>query len=62
MYFGNYRLRKPWLDKLLKSTVSADILTTGIVIGPKDCWNLKATTFIIFIDHSEGNSDGKRLS
>ena len=37
MYFGNYRLRKTWLEKPLKGTISEDPLKNNLVIGPKHC-------------------------
>ena len=56
MYFRNYRLRKRWLDKSLKSRVSQYPLTSNMVKGPKHCSNLNRGAFAIFIDHCEGNS------
>ena len=53
MYFRNYRLRKKWLDKRLKSYISEDPSTRDMVNGAKNCWNLKASTFTTFIDHCE---------
>ena len=55
MYFRNYRLRIKWLDKCLRSSVSEDPSTGDLVNRPKHCLNLNASTFTIFIDHSEGN-------
>ena len=37
MYFGNYRQRKTWLEKCLKSLVSEEPLTSNMVNGPKNC-------------------------
>ena len=37
MYFPNYRLRKPWLDKYLKSPVSEDPSKSSMEKGPKHC-------------------------
>ena len=37
MYFGNYKLRKTWLDICLKSPVSEDPLRNNMVNGPKNC-------------------------
>ena len=54
MYFRNYKLRKTWLVKCLKRPVS-DPSRTIMVIGPKYCLNMKASTFTIFIDPCEGN-------
>ena len=55
MHFRNYGLRKAWLVRYLKSPVSEDPLTSNIVNGPKGCWNLHDSTFIIFIIYSEEN-------
>ena len=35
MYFGNYGLRKTWLDKCLKSPASGDPSKSSMVKGPK---------------------------
>ena len=35
MYFGNYGLQKPWLDKCLKSRGSEDPSKSSMVKGPK---------------------------
>ena len=37
MYFGSYRLRKPWLDKCLKGLVSEDPSISNMVRGTKHC-------------------------
>ena len=37
MYFGSYRLRKPSLDKYLKSPVSEDPSKSIMVNWPKHC-------------------------
>ena len=55
MYFRNYRLRKTWLDKCMKSPASKDSLTREMVNRSKHSLNLHGRTFIIFIDHCEGN-------
>ena len=55
MYFRNYVLRKTWLDNCLESPVSVDTSTSNRVNGLKQCSNLNDSTFIIFIDHFEGN-------
>ena len=62
MYFGNYRLRKKWLGKSLKSTVSEEPLTSDMIIGPKHCWNLKASNFSVFIYDGGSNWVRKSLS
>ena len=62
MYFWNYRLRKRWIDKSLKSPVKEDPSTGHMVNRPKHCWNLKDTTFTIFIDPCECSSGLKSLS
>ena len=43
----NYQLRKTWLLKWLKSPVSEDPSTGNMLNGPKHCWNLNNSTFII---------------
>ena len=53
---------KSWLDKCLKSPVSEDPSTSNMVNMPKHCRNLHHNTFIIFIDHCQGNWAGKGLS
>ena len=55
MYFRNYGLRETWLDNCLESPVSEDPSTGNRVNGPKNCCNLKDSTFTMFIDHSETN-------
>ena len=59
MYFRIYRPRKTCLDKCLKTPVWEDPLTGGLVNGPKQWFNLNASTFTILIDHYEGNWAGK---
>ena len=56
MCFWSYGLRKTWLGKCLKSAVSQDRLTSNMVYGPKHCWNLRNSTFTIFLDHCESKS------
>ena len=62
MYFGNYGLRKQWLDKCLKSPVSGHPLKSNMVKGSKLCLNLNHTTLSIFIDQCADNRNGKNLS
>ena len=62
MYFWAYGLRKTWLDKCLRSPVLEDPLTSNMVNGPKDCWNLNESTFTIFIYACEGNSRWESLN
>ena len=62
MYFQNYRLRKMWLDKCLKSPVSEDRSKNSMEKGPKHCSNINHSTFSLFIDKCEGNSVEKSLS
>ena len=61
MYFRNYELPKAWLDQCLKSLVSEDPSKRNMVNGPKNCSNLKDSTFKIFIDHWEVNCPTKSL-
>ena len=60
--FPKLRTPKTWLDKTLKSPVSEEALTSNMVTVSKHCWNLHHSTFIIFIDHCQGNWVGKSLS
>ena len=59
MYIRNYGLPKTWLDKYKKSTPSENPWRSNMVNGQKHCCNLNHSTFIIFIDHCEGNSVSK---
>ena len=61
MYFGYYRLRKTWLDNCLKSRISEDPQTDNMENGSKQFWNLKDSTFTIFINHCECSCIGKSL-
>ena len=61
MYFGNYGLRKTWLDICLKSLVSKNSLTGNMVNEPKHCCNPNGSPVTIFSDHFERNSVGKSL-
>ena len=49
MYFRNYGLGKPWLDKCLKSPPSQDPLKSNMVNGRKHCSNLNHSTFSILL-------------
>ena len=60
--FPNLRTLKMWLDKWLKNPVPDDPSTSNMVNVPKHCWNLHHSTFIIFIDHWQGNCVLKSLS
>ena len=53
--FWIYRLRNTLLNKCLKSLVSEDPSTSDMGNGQKHCWNLKDSTFTIFIDYFEDN-------
>ena len=37
MYFGNYRLRKTWLDNCLKSPVCEEPSKNNMINGFKQC-------------------------
>ena len=50
------------LNKCLKSPLSEDPWVSNMVNGPKQHWNLKDSTFTIFIDPCEDNSGLKSLS
>ena len=54
MYFGNYGLRKKWLEKSVKNPVSENLSTNNMLDGPKHCRNHDGSTFTIFFDHCEG--------
>ena len=56
------RSLKTGLHKSLKSPFSENLSTRNMVNVPKHCWNLHHSTFIIFIDHCQGNWYGKSLS
>ena len=60
--FFNFRLRKTWLDKCLKSPLSEDSSTSNMVNGLKYCSKQNDGTFIIFIETCAGNSGLKSLS
>ena len=62
MYFRNYGLEKPLLDKCLKSLFSEGVSKINMVKRPKHCSILNHRTFGIFIDQCEGNKIGKSLS
>ena len=62
MYFRYYKLQNKWLEKCLKSPISEDPLTGNMVNDLEHCWNLHDGSFIIFIDHCEGNWVLKSLS
>ena len=53
--FSKLRTLKAWLDKCLKSPTSEDYSTTNMVNVPKHCCSLHHNTFIIFINHCQGN-------
>ena len=55
MYFRNYRPRKTWLHKCLKTPVWEDISTGDMVKEPKHWFNLNESAFIILSDNCEGN-------
>ena len=56
------RTRKTWLNKSLKSPVSEDPSASNMVKETKHCWNSNDTNFPRFIDHCEGNWNGKSVS
>ena len=61
MYFRNYRLRKKWLGKCIKTPVSEGLSTSNMVNGPKHIGNMDARIFTIFIDHCVPDKAGKSL-
>ena len=50
MYFPKYRLRKAWLDKWLKSSVSEHPETENMANCSKQCSNLNDSTFTKFVN------------
>ena len=52
---------KKWLDKCLKSSVLEDPSAIHMVSVPKLSSYLRDITFVIFIDHCQGNRVGKSL-
>ena len=61
IYFRYYGLWNRWLDECPKIPISEDVSRGNMVNGLKHCFNLKDSTFTIFIDHCEGNWVGKRI-
>ena len=55
------RLRKTSSHKCLKGRVSEEPSTDNITNGLKHFCNLNDSSFTIFINHREGNCDGKSL-
>ena len=60
--FPKIRTLKGWSDKCLKSPVWEHAWTSNMGNMAKHCSNLHHSTFIIFIDHFQGNWVGKSLS
>ena len=60
--FLNLRTPKTRLHKCLKSPASEDPSENNMVNVPKHRWNLDQITWIIFIDHWQGNFVWKSLS
>ena len=54
--------QKTWLDKCLKIPLGEDPSTSNMVNMPKNCWNLRHSTFIKLIDHCQVRWVGKSLS
>ena len=61
-YLRNYWPRKTWLLKCQKGPVSEHLLPVNVLTGPKQCWNLHSSTFILLLHHSNMNEVGKCLS
>ena len=61
MYIRNYGLPKTLLDQCLKSLVSENPTKSNMVNAPKNCSNLRDTSFTIFINHWEVNCLTKSL-
>ena len=60
--FPKLRTRKTLSDKCLKGHISEDPSTSNIVIVQKNCWNLRQTPLIIFINNCHDKCVGKSLS
>ena len=60
MYLQDYRLRKTWLCKCLKSRVSENRLTDNMANLSKHCCDLNDSTFTKVIDHCDDSSIGKK--
>ena len=52
----NYRVRNTYLCKYLKTHVSVRPRTVNMVKGPKQCYNLRASSFINLVDYSGKSS------
>ena len=61
MYFRKYRLRKKWLGKCLKSSVSEDPDTDNKENRSKHCSSLNDSTFKISSNHCDGSCIEKNL-
>ena len=61
MYFRNYGLPKTLLYQCQKSPVSEYPTKSNMVNAPKNCSNLRDTSFTIFINHWEVNCLTKSL-
>ena len=61
MYFGNYGLRKIWLDPCFKILVSESPSESNMANAPKHSSHLKDSPFTTFIDHWEVNCPTKSL-
>ena len=59
--FWKYRLRKTWLDKCLKSSVSEEPSTDNMANGSRHCCEMNDSPFSIFINHCGGNHVGKSV-
>ena len=60
MYLRDYRLRKTWLCKCLKSRVSENRSTDNMANLSKHCCDLNDSTFTKVIDHCDDSSIGKK--
>ena len=59
--FPKLQTAKDVVRKCLESLVSEDSWTSNMGNGPKYCWNLQDTTFIIIFDQCERNWTGESL-
>ena len=55
MYSRSYGVRNTWLNNYLQRRISEEPSRGNMVNGLKHSFNLKDSTFTIFIDYSEGN-------
>ena len=57
--FTKLRTAKGVIKNCLTSPILEHCSTVDMLKGPKHCWNLHGSTFVIFSHHSERNTVGK---